>query len=144
MFLLKNPLSLVVLLVALVGLVLVVLGSVLMLVSWLRRGKLRWARGTRMIAGIGGVGLPVVVMIVPPVISWIVYLTSTGKMDAALADAAPDQRAAMMARAVESAMAVSAASAASMALLALPCALLVGLALTVPFYLKLERDEEEA
>jgi ABC-type dipeptide/oligopeptide/nickel transport system permease component len=138
MLLLRNPIAIAVMLASLVGLVFVLGASLGLVVGYARRRRLTWARSTRIAVGAGGTITSCLVLCLPAAAAWLAYLSRDGKLGETLAIAAPEQVAALVAQAFESALGVSLAATISELVVAVPCAVLAGLALTVPFFLRAE------
>ncbi len=135
----RDPVALAILAASLVALVFVAGSCVGLLVAYAKRVKVVWGRGMRMLVGVGGTATSLVVLLLPPGAAWLMYLRAAGRIDEVLATAAPDEKSALVADAVTGAWnGVMAAGLADLLLL-LPCAVLAGLSLTVPFFL---RDRE--
>ena len=94
----------------------------------------------RTFVGIGGTATSLVVLLLPPGVAWLIYLRAVGRIDEALVEAVPEQKASLMGQSVGTAFEVMTAAGLADLVLVVPCAVLAGLALTIPFFL---RDPEE-
>jgi len=133
---LGNTAAIAILVVALGTLITVLGGCLGLAIAHLRRSKLRWGRGFRIAVGAGGAVLAGVALLVPAIGSWIAYLAIRSSVAEVITQAVPEERAALLAGAIE--RAIGGALAAGMGEIALivPCAVIAALALTVPFYLR--------
>lgn len=132
---LRNPFSIGVAVVALVGLAFVLLGSVIYVAAYRKRDKLSWSNGVRVAIGIGGTAFSSFILILPALMSWASYLISSNALERDLQLASPVQQASLVARAVDGAMSVAMVAEVASYVLLVPCGLMMGLALTVPFFL---------
>ena len=131
----RDPVAIAILAASLAALAFVAGGCIGLVVAYVKRAKVVWGRGMRTLVGFGGTATSLVVLLMPPGVAWLLYLRAVGRIDEALATAAADKTAPLMADAVSGAWnGVVAAGLADLLLLA-PCAVLAGLALTVPFFL---------
>jgi hypothetical protein len=136
-----DPLALVLLAVSLVGLVCVVGGCVGLIVAHRRRARAAWGRGKRTLVGIGSLLTSLTVLILPPGASWVVYRRAVDRIDEALAMDPSPEKVRLLAHAIDSAWSVACAAGLADLVLLVPCAVLVGLALSVPFFLR-DRGED--
>ena len=134
--LIRHPYSIAVLVSALIGLVFVLGGCIGLIIAYARREKLKWGRAMRAIVGIGGVITAGLFLFLPAAVSWFVYTQAPDRMEEALASSAPEQKAALMADIISEAWSAAFLANVSALVLLIPCAVLVGLALTVTFYLE--------
>lgn len=132
----RDPLAIVVLVASLVA-CLIVMGSCIgLLVAYAKRAKVVWGRGMRTLVGVGGTVTSLVVLLLPPGAAWLVYLRSVGKIDEALGATATDKTAPLPGYVLAGAWDAAVAAGLADLLLLVPCAVLAGLALTVPFFLR--------
>ena len=132
----RDPLAVILMVAALAALVIVTSSCIGLLVAYVKRAKVVWGRGMRTFVGIGGTATSILVLLLPPGVAWLVYLRSVGRIDEALAMPASPERVDQISGAIDAGWGtVCAAGLADAALLA-PCAVLVGLSLTVPFFLR--------
>lgn len=130
--LLDNTQAVAALLFALAGLMISLVGCMWLIVAYVKRSKVVWSRRKRRVARIGGALVPVALLVLPAVASWLIYLVEFGNVNYALVEAAPDVRAPMLARSIENAWSLAAAVCLTELVLLVPCAVLFGLALSVP------------
>ncbi len=121
--------------VSILGLAFVLVTSLVFVLAYRRREKLSWSNGLRLAIGMGGISMSSIVLLLPALASWGKYLLASSSLEDDLAQVSPDVKAAMVARAVASSMNTAMAADLSTYVLLVPCAMLMGLAMTVPFYL---------
>jgi hypothetical protein len=120
---------------ALLGLTFVLIGCVMLALAHRRREKLAWAVGTRLAAGVGGTAFSVVVLMAPAALSWIAHHIACSRVEEALARGGAWPEVSTVAQGFQEAVVTSTFADAAQAILLLPCAALIGLSLTVPFFL---------
>jgi len=141
----RDPLAIVILAVSLAALLIVVGSCTGLLVAYVKRAKVVWGRGMRTLVGVGGTATSILVLLLPPGAAWLVYLRSVSRIDEALAMTASRERVDQIAGAIDSGWSVMLATGLADVALLVPCAVLVGLSLTVPFFLRGPGgDREEA
>jgi hypothetical protein len=137
----RDPLSIVVMVAALAAMLVVAGSCIGLLVAYVKRQKVVWGRGMRTLVGIGGTATSILVLLLPPGVAWLIYLRSVGRIDEALCATASDKTAPLLAHVLAGAWNAAVAACLADLVLLLPCAVLAGLALTVPFFLRDTRAE---
>ncbi len=132
----RDPLAIAVMVAALAALAFVAGSCIGLLVAYAKRAKVVWGRGMRAFVGLGGTATALVVLLLPPGVAWLVYLRSVAGIDAALAMAPSAERVGQLSGAIDSGWAVMCAAGLADAVLLVPCAVLAGLSLSVPFFLR--------
>jgi hypothetical protein len=137
----RDPLAIVVMVAALAAMLVVAGSCIGLLVAYAKREKVIWGRRMRTLVGIGGTATSIVVLLLPPGVAWLVYLRSVGRIDEALHATASDKMAPLLAHVLVGAWNAAVAACLADLVLLLPCAVLAGLALTVPFFLRDRKAE---
>ena len=107
-------------------------GCTVLVGKYRKRGMLDWSRGRRLLVPVGGTLCASIVLMMPAALNWLAHLSMVARIDHGLAYGVQEQKAAIVMSSFEHSIIVSVFATCGTLILLLPCAVLIGLVLTVP------------